>query len=524
MKKFTPSELRAILRGLDQNQSQRAISRKLGISKDSAGRIAEIIAKNGEVAANLLDYPDEALLAYFYSTSVSPFVEPDWADIHRKSSRRGVTLLKVYEEYKRHTPGKPYSYPTFCKHYNTWRKENGMGRTGGNIDRVPGERMEIDFAGDKLTWVDSSTGQIRLAKLFVASLPYSSLFFTEAFDDETQNSWVTGIVDALEYFGAVPQVLVMDNAKALVIRANWSDPQVQAGIQALCDHYGMEPWPCRPGKPKQKNRVEAAVGDVERWIIADFQLAGPIVAHDLPELNSVIRKRVDELNAQAFRGRGSSGSRRTRYETEERQHMSPLPAYPYEHGVWKLPIVDKGHCIKLADGHRYSTPASYIGKKVAVRITGTFVEIVDPVTMAVIGKHPRYWNRGGVKTHILQEHLTPAEKSYRKTPGDWVEAFEKSAMPRPLAERLVAYLREKKGGFPSGRVCGAILRLFKDFAPSIVCRAISQALEDQIVNYKHIRKICEQFEYSSRTNISFDFNEKLEIKKIIHCNIRNDYE
>ena len=39
------------------------------------------------------------------------------------------------------------------------------------------------------------------------------MLFTEAFEDESQNSWIDGIVDALEYFGATPQVLVMDNWK-----------------------------------------------------------------------------------------------------------------------------------------------------------------------------------------------------------------------------------------------------------------------------------------------------------------------
>ena len=45
--------------------------------------------------------------------------------------------------------------------------------------------MEIDFVGDDIEWVDS-LGEINKARLFVASLPYSNLFFTEAFEINTK--------------------------------------------------------------------------------------------------------------------------------------------------------------------------------------------------------------------------------------------------------------------------------------------------------------------------------------------------
>lgn len=66
--------------------------------------------------------------------------------------------------------------------------------------------MEIDFAGDLLPWIDGD-GCVQHCKLFVAALPYSNMMFTEAFSNEKQPSWIAGIVDALEYFGAVPSVL-----------------------------------------------------------------------------------------------------------------------------------------------------------------------------------------------------------------------------------------------------------------------------------------------------------------------------
>lgn len=64
-------------------------------------------------------------------------------------------------------------------------------------------------------------------------LPYSNLIYTEAFPNEKQQSGIFGIVHALEYFGGTPQVLVMDNAKALVKHSSWYEGEVQQTVQLL---------------------------------------------------------------------------------------------------------------------------------------------------------------------------------------------------------------------------------------------------------------------------------------------------
>ena len=433
----------------------------------------------------------------------------------------------LFEQYKKEYPGTTYSYASFCRRYAQWKTENGIRQVSGNVERIPGERMEIDFAGDKIEWVDRD-GVIRQSKLFVASLPYSCMLFTEAFEDESQNSWIDGIVDALEYFGAVPQVLVMDNAKALVKLPGWQEAEAQSAIRSLCSYYGMQPWACKPRTPKQKNRVEAAVNDVERWIIAQMSLDQPILVRDLEDLNEKIRQRVNEINDTPFKGRGSTGNRRLRFQQEELPHMSPLPAMPYEYGVWKYLVVDKAHCIRLASdgGHRYSTPASYVGKKVAVRICRAKIEIYDPDTMACLGIHERFTELGGNKTHILKEHLTPAEKHYRRTTREWIDLFVGKGIPSRLADEVVTYLKEGKGHFPSGRTCGALYGLFKNYSSNIVAKALSTALEDGVVNYKHVRMLCDHFDFVLRSNAVLDLNpsEQRKSNPIIHQNIRNNYE
>ena len=440
MKKLLPNQIRAVLQGLELRLSYREIGRRNNISRTTVGLINNVYLNSGQNLTQLQKLNDNQILELVYPVGPNKQSEPDWQDIHSRLARHGVTLLMLFEQYIKDYPGSSYSYASYCRRYAQWKTENGIRQVGGNVERIPGERMEVDFAGDKIEWVDRD-GVIRQSKLFVASLPYSCMLFTEAFEDESQNNWIDGIVDTLEYFGAAPQVLVMDNAKALVKLPGWHEAEAQSAIRSLCSYYGMQPWACKPRTPKQKNRVEAAVNDVERWVIAQMSLDQPILVRDLEDLNQKIRQRVNEINDAPFKGRGSTGNRRLRYQKEELPHMNPLPAMPYEYGVWKYLVVDKADCIRLASdgGHRYSTPASYIGKKVAVRVCRAKVEIYDIDTMICLGVHERFTELGGNKTHILKEHLTSAEKHYRRSTREWIELFIGKGIPSRLAEEVVTY-------------------------------------------------------------------------------------
>ena len=359
MKRLSSSQLRKVLSGLVAGQPYREIAEQVQINKSTVGRVMSAAIQSGKGVKALLELDDNELINAVYPPELGSREEPDWMAIHKQLQRKNVTLRMLFNRYTAEATKETYNYSSFCRRYDQWRRDNGILTVGGNVERVPGQRMEIDFAGNLLEWIDDN-GCVQRCKLFVATLPYSNIIFTEAFADEPQASWINGIVDALEYFGAVPEVLVMDNARALVNRDGWRDGDAHTAIRSLCSYYGMEPWACKSATPKQKNRVEAAVHDVERWIIAELTLDSPLVASDLRDVNAQIRKRLDAINTQSFRAKHAQGSRRTLYEREEKVHMRALPAMPYDPGDWKLLTVDKAHCVRIASeaGHRYSTPAA----------------------------------------------------------------------------------------------------------------------------------------------------------------------
>lgn len=102
----------------------------------------------------------------------------------------------MYDAYKSQLARHAYTYTSFCRRYAEWRQANGLGVPNGNVQSIPGERMEIDFAGDNLKWIDPNCDEHR-ARLFIAVLPYSNLTYAEAFPNGKQQSWISGIVHAL---------------------------------------------------------------------------------------------------------------------------------------------------------------------------------------------------------------------------------------------------------------------------------------------------------------------------------------
>lgn len=170
--------------------------------------------------------PDAQLLETFFPSTTKAYPEPDRVAVHKKLARWNVTLKLLYDAYKLQVVRRPYSYTSFCRRYSEWRQTNGLGVPNGNVQAIPGERMEIDFAGDNLKWVDPNC-EVQRARLFIAVLPYSNLTYAEAFPNKKQQSRISGIVHILEYFGGTPQVLVMDNAKALVKHSSWYESEVQ---------------------------------------------------------------------------------------------------------------------------------------------------------------------------------------------------------------------------------------------------------------------------------------------------------
>ena len=299
-------------------------------------------------------------------------------------------------------------------------------------------------------------------------------------------------------------------------------------VRSLWNYYDIEPWACQPRRPKQKNRVEAGVGLAQRRIIAAMELERTPMARDLDHLNEQVKAKLEELNNAPCTATERSNSRRQMFEDEEREFLGRLPLQSFCLLDIRVLVGDRGYCGRISgDGHRYSTPPEYTGKRVSVTITDEKIYIYDLDSWGKIAEHVRYKNPQGNKTHLLPEHLTDAERKYRRQPRKWVAEFVKAGLPEDFADRLVRHLKKGKTNFPCGRACNALMRLFKLFPVSIIYQALCTRLEYGNVTYQETRKRCEQLIWAKENNLEPNIGNDQRIAddylSPAHANIRNNY-
>ena len=129
--------------------------------------------------------------------------EPDPNYISSEMKRKYVTLMLLWEEYKRDNPD-GLMYTQFCERYRSFKKSNQISL---HIEHKAGEEMQVDWAGSTIPYTESSTGEEKDAYLFVSVLPDSAYPFAYAYGDRKQPNWIGAHVRAFEHYGGVPRVI-----------------------------------------------------------------------------------------------------------------------------------------------------------------------------------------------------------------------------------------------------------------------------------------------------------------------------
>lgn len=111
-------------------------------------------------------------------------------------------------------------------------------------ETVPGKQMQIDF-GQKLVRIGGERVKVYL---LVAVLCHSRRIFVKAFLSERQDDWREGSAAAFRHFGGVPQEVLGDNAKALVLKHDRQAQTVEfhPSYLAFCRDWDVVPRACGP--------------------------------------------------------------------------------------------------------------------------------------------------------------------------------------------------------------------------------------------------------------------------------------
>ncbi|WP_440998236.1 IS21 family transposase [Arhodomonas sp. SL1] len=323
--------------------------------------------------------------------------EPDWAVVDAELGRKGVTRRQLWLEYREAHP-QGFDYSWFCQHLAAYRvrREPSMRQ-----HHTPGEVLFVDYAGQTVAITDPGDGGVDAAAVFVAILGASQAIYTELTASQSSADWLASHRRALTYYGGVPRVVVPDNLKAAVTRAQRYDPQLNIAYADLAQHYGFAVVPARVGKPQDKALVENAVLIVEREVLAPLRGR---TFFSLAEANAAVRQRLEAVNQRPFTRQ--PGSRAERLAELERPALRPLPEQAFEPAKWRRCKLAADYHLVHA-GHAYSLPHGLIGEAVELRITAATVEAFHQGQR--IAAHVR---RDGPGQTTLTEHMPPAHQAY----------------------------------------------------------------------------------------------------------------
>lgn len=461
-----------------QGLSERQIAASLTLSKTSVGtylRRARQAGLRWPLPESLDDDGLELLLFPAAPTVPDPDRPvPDWTHIDRELRRPGVTRMLLWEEYRASYP-EGFAYTWFCTHYEAWK---GRVRPTMRQTHVGGEKVFVDFAGDRIDIIDPESGEVRAMKLFVAAMGASNYIYAEAVATEGLEDWIGAHVRMFAFLDGVPRVIVPDNLKSAVLKADRYDPGLNRTYAEMAEHYGTAILPARPRKPRDKAKVEVAVQVAQRWILARLRNRR---FFSLAELNAEIRQLRDELNMRVMRG--YAASRADLFATLDRPHLQPLPSTPYAFARWKRARVAPDYHVEM-DSSWYSVPFGLIREEVDIRVCGEIVEIFHKGQR--VASHLRCPGR---RSHVtLPDHMPSAHRRHAEwTPGRMLaQAAKLGPSVTAFCEAVMADRPHPEQGF---RTCLGVLALGKSYDATRLDAACRRGLAIRARSVASIRSI-----------------------------------
>jgi len=401
-KPISMNKLKQVIRLHGQGKGIKSISSILGISRNTIKKYLFIFHTSGMSYEQFFSMSDSELFTMF---QVKPSPQPNQRQLEleailpelcKQLKRKGVTREQLYKQYlEKHPDG--FGRTRFFTRLQLYL---GQSHPIMHIEHKAGEKMYIDFAGDKLYLSDNEEKRTPI-EVFVAILGCSQLTYVEAVHSQKKEDLIHACENALHYFGGVPRAIVPDNMRSAVTKGSKYEAIINLDFANFAEHYDTTVIPARAYKPKDKSLVEGAVKLVYKNIYTKLDKR---VFYDLESLNTAIRTELEHHNNTPFSGR--TYSRREQFEEIEREMLGKLNPFRYEIKEQSIVTVMKNGYVRLSkDAHYYSVPYHYIGKKVKILYTSKDVEIY--YLYEPIAKHRRQLREYQYTTdpkHLASQH------------------------------------------------------------------------------------------------------------------------
>ena len=474
------TEVKEVLRLWLTRTGKKRIAAQLGIDVKTVRRYARaalaVGLRQGETVPALTD---EVVAAVLKQVRAVPTREHGEAWVRCEQARTpieqwlkaDVRLTKCQRLLRRQ--GVEIPYGTL---YRFAVQELGFGGAEVTVpvaDGEPGHELQLDTGWMTLLEADEA-GKRRRFKAFIFTPNVSRYRFVYPVGRERAEDAIEACEAAWEFYGGIFRVLIPDNAKAIVQRADPLEPLLNEVFLEYAQARGFYIDPTRVRRPKDKGRVEKSVRDTR-----DDCFGG----EHLWTLEQARERGLDWARTEYGMRRHSTTQRlpREHFESVEAAHLLPAPTTAYDVPTWCEPKVGRDNLAQVVRA-LYSLPTRWIGTRVRAR--------ADRATV-------RFYLRGElIKTHPRKQ---PGERSI--DPSDFPD--EK----RPYALRDIAYLQSQAtacgpavGWYAAALLAGplpwtrmrrvyALLRLVRRYGEARVEASCATALAHRMLNVRRLENM-----------------------------------
>ncbi len=272
---------------------------------------------------------------------------------------------------------------------------------------------------------------------FVATLGHSRRLHVRAFLGERQEHWFEGMESAFAAFGGVPEEVLLDNARALILHHDAATREVVLNpkLHAFARHWGFRVQACAPYRARTKGKDERGVGYVKGNAVAGrtFESFAALEAHLAEWTREIADQRVHGTTGEAPM---------VRFARDEAAALRPLPDRGPFLAARELSRRVGADCAVEIETNAYSVPWRLIGERVSVLVTAETVQVTH--AGIEVARHPRSADRRGRFTD--RAHFEGVAGAAGGVVREDAEAAEAAPIPAPALLRPLAEYEAVAGG------------------------------------------------------------------------------
>lgn len=465
------------------------IQRRYKLGASAASLIMNRFEKAGKSYQELSQMTPSQVEELFYPPNHlrrKPIPLPDYQNYYNRMTSEGsrVNVSYCWIDYKtKHPDG--YEATQFYEYFNRFIKEHyGTKNISMAVERVPGEKLYIDWVGDKPALLtDTETGENKPVCVFTTTMGVSSRIFAEIFPDETLPNFIKGVADAIEFYGGVPKYLVPDNLKTAVTKHTKDELVLNSAFQDLEEFYDTIVLPPPARKPKGKPTVEDHVRILETHLLEKLK---ENIYTSFEQLNDAAQTIIAAMNNWKFQKK--PGTRNLWFEKYDKPNMKPLPGGKYATCDYKyFNAVPNNYHLEY-DGHYYSVLYTYYGKPAILKATSSEIRICDR-NNRLIQTHKRSYKE--FPLYITKDSDMPPQHRYYKEVnehnGDYYRRWAKVYGPYML-QLIETVLRSSIHEEQSYNSCAGILHSCTGVSHAVVEQAAEQCVKMHSCRYSAFKK------------------------------------